>query len=102
MRRRLLSALAVALPLLAESAPLRAEVVVAVDPTAGARLISPLIYGVNFPSDEQLDQGRLTVARWGGNAVTRYNYQIDTGNTAADYFFENIPGCFNAAQSYCA
>jgi hypothetical protein len=102
MRRRLASAIAAALPLLAQSAPLRAEVVVAVDPAAGARLISPLIYGANFPSDEQLDQGRLTVARWGGNAVTRYNYEIDTGNTAADYFFENIPGCFNAEHSWCA
>jgi hypothetical protein len=100
--RRICLAIAVALPLLARSAPLRAEISVAVDPSANARPISPLIYGVNFPSDEQLDQARLTVARWGGNAVTRYNYEIDTNNTAADYFFENIPGCFNAENNWCS
>jgi hypothetical protein len=44
--------------------------------------------------------------RWGGNSVTRYNYEIDVQNTgtdggmlftdsiaASDYYFENIPGC---------
>jgi MYXO-CTERM domain-containing protein len=79
----------------------RAAVTVAVDPAAGAHPISPLIYGLNFPTLPQLEATRLTLGRWGGNSVTRYNYAIDTGNTAADYFFENIPGCFTAEQGYC-
>lgn len=103
--RRLAFAFPAALTLsaLALFAPFaRADVTVAVDPAANAHPISPLIYGVNFPTDAQIDAGHLTVGRWGGNAVTRYNYENDTGNTAADYFFENIPGCFGAAPNYCA
>ena len=80
----------------------RADVIVTVDPAANAHPISPLIYGVNFPTDAQIDAAHLTVGRWGGNAVTRYNYENDASNTAGDYFFENIPGCSGIAPSYCA
>lgn len=99
--RRLILALAPALALAALSAPAAAQVTVAVDPAGEARPISPWIYGANFPSDAQLTAGRLTVARWGGNAVTRYNYEIDVSNRAADYFFENLPGCWSAEGNYC-
>jgi MYXO-CTERM domain-containing protein len=91
-----------ALALLALSAPAGAQVTVAVDPSADAHVISPLIYGMNFPSDQQLSGAKVTAARWGGNSTTRYNYQIDVQNTAADYFYENIPGCWGAAGNYCA
>lgn len=100
--RRLAISLALAVPTLLAAAPARAQIAVAVDPTADAHPISPLIYGVNFPSAGHFDAGRLTVGRWGGNSVTRYNYETDTINTAADYYFENIPGCWGSAQSYCA
>ena len=100
--RRLAFAFPTALALSALSTLAHADVTVAVDPAANAHPISPLIYGLNFPTDPQIDAAHLTVGRWGGNAVTRYNYEIDTGNTAADYFFENIPGCFTPEQSYCA
>ncbi|MCC6554804.1 MAG: glycoside hydrolase family 44 protein [Polyangiaceae bacterium] len=102
MRRSRCPTLTLALSLAALSAPAAAQVTVAVDPTSDARPISPLIYGVNFPSDAQLEQAGLTVGRWGGNAVTRYNYEIDVFNTAADYYFENIPGCWGADQNYCS
>ncbi|MEZ4311353.1 MAG: glycoside hydrolase family 44 protein [Polyangiaceae bacterium] len=78
-----------------------AQVPVSVEPANGAHPISSGIYGLNFPGDDQLDQGKITVARWGGNAVTRYNYEIDTINTGADYYFENIPGCWNGDDGYC-
>jgi hypothetical protein len=57
--------------------------------------ISPLIYGMNFgeflQSDMALaDELDLPVQRWGGNSVTRYNWRIDTINTANDYFYQNI------------
>jgi hypothetical protein len=100
--RRLAFALPVALALCALAPLALADVTVAVDPAANAHPISPMIYGVNFPSDAQIDGGRLTVGRWGGNAVTRYNYENDTRNTAADYFFENIPGCFGVAPNGCS
>lgn len=78
-----------------------AQVKVTVDPSADAHPISPLVYGLNFPDEDQIDLGKITVGRWGGNAVTRYNYEIDTINTAADYYFENIPGCWGEAGNYC-
>jgi hypothetical protein len=100
--RRCAFAFSTALGILAFAPLARADVTVAVDPAANAHPISPLIYGLNFPSAQQIDDAHLTVGRWGGNSVTRYNYEIDTGNTAADYYFENIPGCFNPAGNYCA
>ncbi|MFT3698358.1 MAG: glycoside hydrolase family 44 protein [Kofleriaceae bacterium] len=78
-----------------------ADVTVTVDATANPHPISPLIYGMNFPDDAQLAAG-VPIARWGGNSTSRYNYELDIQNTANDYFFENIPGCFSAAQNYCA
>lgn len=87
---------------LAAASPALAQVSVAVDPGADLRVISPLIYGLNFPSDAHVAEGRITVARWGGNGTTRYNYEIDVHNSAADYYFENLPGCWNAEQSYCS
>lgn len=62
-----------------------------VDAAAGQRAISPLIYGINFPSEALAKELKLPVARWGGNATTRYNWQNDTSNRASDWFFENIP-----------
>jgi hypothetical protein len=34
----------------------------------------------------------LPVDRWGGDQTTRYNYQLDTFNNAADWYFENNSG----------
>jgi hypothetical protein len=34
---------------------------------------------------------RYPANRWGGNATTRYSWEHDTGNRAADWFFFNIP-----------
>src|SRR6185437_9997058 len=82
--------------------PARAQAVtVSVDPTQDVRPISPLVYGMNFPSAAQLSQGKIPLMRWGGNATTRYNYQIDVYNTASDYFFENIPEC-NSNGASCS
>src|SRR5262249_9106345 len=61
--RRFFFLLAVAIPI-PISAQALAQVTVAVDPTADVHPISPLIYGVNFPSDALISAARLTVARW--------------------------------------
>ena len=58
--------------------------------------INPYIYGMNdwylalTPSIERA--ANLPVERWGGDQTTRYNYLLDTSNSAADYYFENSPG----------
>lgn len=83
------------------AASARADVTVSVDAEANQHPISPLIYGMNYPDAGQLTAG-VPIARWGGNSTSRYNYQIDVHNTANDYYFENLPGCFNSAANYCS
>ncbi len=65
---------------------------VAIDPDAGRRPISDLVYGVNFASPEQLADVGYTVNRWGGNRSTRYNWQLDVDNSAFDWFYQNYTG----------
>jgi hypothetical protein len=62
-----------------------------VDAAAERRPISPLIYGMNFADEALAAELRVPVNRWGGNATTRYNWQLDVSNRASDWFFENIP-----------
>ena len=53
--------------------------------------INPLIYGANaYLLDSTSAQNmNITVARWGGDATSRYNYQNANSNSAADYYFQN-------------
>ena len=69
-----------------------ASVHVTVDVLANRHLISPYVYGVNFPSDTAYvtDSG-ATFVRWGGNASTRYNWLNFATNAAADWYFQNRP-----------
>ncbi len=71
--------------------PPTGSVTVAVDPTANRRPISPLIYGVSLTGNLQAGQPAYPVRRWGGNATTRYNWQVDASNRASDWFFLNYP-----------
>lgn len=75
-----------------------ADVTIAVDASADTHPISPLIYGVNFPTAAHLATKTITVMRRGGNATSRYNYVTDMHNTGADYYFENIPDCPGCAN----
>jgi hypothetical protein len=51
--------------------------------------ISPDIYGMNDnPWDDSLGKElRLPVSRWGGDATTCYNWQIDSSNSGNDWYF---------------
>lgn len=53
--------------------------------------INPDIYGMNFTDEALAAELHLPVRRWGGNATTCYNWQLDTSNHASDWYFENIP-----------
>jgi len=71
-----------------------APLALAVDATAARKPISPLIYGINGYGLAGGDAAYLKslgvpLRRWGGNNVTRYNWQLDAGNTANDWYFEN-------------
>ncbi|MEP7356236.1 MAG: glycoside hydrolase family 44 protein, partial [Anaerolineales bacterium] len=61
-----------------------------VNAAAGLHSISPDIYGLNFADPALAADIDLPVNRWGGNATTRYNWQLDISNRASDWFFENI------------
>jgi hypothetical protein len=60
-----------------------------VDAAADRHPISPDIYGMNDnPFDPGLAQEiGLPVSRWGGDATTRYNWQVDASNAGDDWFF---------------
>jgi len=60
-----------------------------VDVAADRHPISPDIYGMN---DNPWDPGlghelQVPVSRWGGDATTRYNWQVDASNAGGDWFF---------------
>ncbi|MFD0676352.1 MULTISPECIES: glycoside hydrolase family 44 protein [unclassified Paenibacillus] len=73
-------------------APELPTVQVTIDSTKGRRTLSPGIFGVNF--EDNPSQGHSTmnvpIKRWGGNAMTRYNWEIDTTNRGGDWYFLNI------------
>ena len=63
----------------------------AVDATANRHPISPYIYGINEYQDAGLGTVmHIPVRRFGGDAATNYNWQIDVWNSAADWYFENF------------
>jgi hypothetical protein len=64
-----------------------------IDCSAHGKSISPLVYGIAWGAHTTLDQLQIgaTTRRWGGNATTRYNWELGNAwNTASDWFFENV------------
>lgn len=81
--------LAMCLPgLAAAQAP---PVTLAVDAAAGRKPISPLIYGVAFASQADLDALNTPLNRSGGNNMSTYSYRNNAQNLDADYYFESYP-----------
>jgi hypothetical protein len=61
-----------------------------IDCSAQGRPISPLIYGIGAGDKDWWDSG-VASRRWGGNATTRYNWELGyTWNAGADWFFRNL------------
>ena len=75
----------VALPALAQSAAVKIDI----DAGAHRRTISPLIYGVAYATQAQLEDLNAPLNRRGGNATSRYNWQLNADNRAADWYFES-------------
>lgn len=68
------------------------DVLVSVDVFASTQPISPLIYGISASGGAEAyykDMG-ISIVRWGGNARTRYNWEINASNAAADWEFRNL------------
>jgi hypothetical protein len=63
--------------------------------------INPYIYGMNAWQlvSTTAKAANITIDRWGGNATSRYNYQLDVTNSASDWYFENHYGLAGGTQS---
>ena len=57
---------------------------------ANRHTISPYIYGGAYPQDAaHIADSGLSVVRWGGNATSTYNWQLQTNNADNDWYFED-------------
>jgi hypothetical protein len=88
--RRLLATFAIALFALAVHAD-NPPITVNVDVAANRHVIDERIYGAAWANAAQITTFRLPLNRWGGNAMSRYNWVFSTANRCKDYYFYNIP-----------
>ena len=66
------------------------EVQVSVDALVDRHPISPYVYGGAYPQDPaHVTDSGMTVVRWGGDATSSYNWQTQTYNAAADWYFSD-------------
>ena len=77
--------------LLTGSAFAQNTTVINVNAAADRHAIDPRIYGAAWASGTEISTHGLTLNRWGGNAMSRYNWAFSTANRCKDYFFFNIP-----------
>jgi hypothetical protein len=63
---------------------------IAIDAGLNRHPISPLVYGVAFADSNQVADLNVPLNRSGGNSETRYNWQLNAHNHAADWYFESI------------
>ncbi len=65
-----------------------------VDAGTVTHAINPYIYGWNAfqLSSSAAATANISINRWGGDATSRYNYQLDVTNAASDWYFENSTG----------
>lgn len=75
--------------------PIPALTNIYVDALSNRHAISPLIYGVAFATSNQLSDLNSPLNRSGGNAETRYNWQLNAHNHAADWYFESLADSTN-------
>ncbi len=61
---------------------------VAVDANASRHPINPNIYGICYGDAGDMAALNAPLNRWGGNATSRYNWQIDAHSADSDWYFE--------------
>src|SRR5215472_4971138 len=61
---------------------------VTVDASLNRHAINPNIYGIAYGDARDMAALNAPLNRWGGNATTRYNWQLDAHSAAADWYFE--------------
>ena len=65
-------------------------VTVTVDVQANRHPINPNIYGINGGDTPTLQALNAPLNRYGGDPTSRYNWQLNADNRAADLFFESL------------
>jgi len=75
-------------------------------PSESPHNISPYVYGMNgyFLDSASARIASPGIVRWGGDDISRYNYQTTWTNAASDWYFENSQGAgsmfpYNGANS---
>ncbi|HXU77752.1 MAG TPA: glycoside hydrolase family 44 protein [Methylomirabilota bacterium] len=63
---------------------------IVIDAQLNRHPINPLVYGVAFATSNQLADLNSPLNRSGGNSETRYNWQLNAHNHAADWYFESL------------
>src|SRR5258708_13187103 len=64
---------------------------IGVDASLNRHPINPHVYGFSFASTSDLAATNYTLNRYGGNASTRYNWQLNSDNHGTDWHFESYP-----------
>ena len=59
-----------------------------VDANANRHAINPNIYGIAYGDAYDMTTLNAPLNRWGGDATSRYNWQIDAHSAGADWYFE--------------
>jgi hypothetical protein len=67
---------------------------IVVDVSSQGTPISPAIYGVALNHDDSMQLAALN--RWGGDATSSYNWQIDVSNAGTDWNCANYTGLFTS------
>ena len=65
-------------------------VTVRIDAGARRHPISPLIYGVAYATQAQLEALNATLNRNGGSATSRYNWRANAANRGSDWYFQSL------------
>jgi hypothetical protein len=82
----------------ADPTPTNAAAAILVDAARNRHPIDPRIYGVAFaPSSAALTNLNCPLHRSGGNAETRYNWELNAHNHGADWYFESLADASPAA-----
>jgi hypothetical protein len=74
-------------------------VAININTLANRHQISPYVYGGNISSSSTVSDSGTSLARWGGNASSTYNWQLHTYNADADYYFEDFNTGGSGAES---
>src|ERR1700723_1568747 len=80
-------------PAATQAKPLNGKTVtVTIDALTNRHAISTYVYGGAYPQDAAtITDSGLTEVRWGGDATSTYNWELETYNAANDYYFEDFP-----------